>query len=54
MLGDQAEKKNLFAEGFDVADRLENELRTFVEALSPSPGDLMASEFMKRKMVPRR
>jgi arylsulfatase A-like enzyme len=54
VLGDQAEKKNLFAEGFDVADRLETELRTFVEALSPSPGDLMASEFMKRKIVPRR
>lgn len=54
VLGDQAEKKNLFADELDVADRLENELRTFVEALSPSPGDLMASEFMKRKIVPRK
>jgi len=47
---DQAEKQDLAEEQKDVASSLEKNLREFVEGLEPSPGDLMAKDFMKRQM----
>jgi len=52
-LENQPEKENLIEEEPEIAKRLEEKMRSFIEGLSPSPGDLMAKDFMKR-MMPQR
>ena len=52
-LGDQAEKENLMDQEPDIAKLLEEKMRSFIEGLTPSPGDLMAKDFMKRMMAQR-
>jgi len=52
-LGDQPEKENLIEEEPEIAKSLEEKMRSFIEGLSPSPGDLMAKDFMKRG-IPQR
>jgi len=47
---DQAERRNIAEEEKTVAGSMERELREFIGGLSPSPGDLMAKDFMKRQM----
>jgi arylsulfatase A-like enzyme len=49
---DQSEKENLIETEPTIAEDLEVELRTFVEGLTPSLGDLTAQNYMKRKMGP--
>jgi len=50
---DQPEKEDLAEKEKDIADSMEKELRKFIESLSPSPGDLMSKDFMKRQMTLR-
>ena len=53
LLKDQPEKSNVVEDEPEIADSLEKEMREFIEGLSPSPGDLMAKNFMKRQMMLR-
>ena len=46
----QPERKTLTEEEKEIAESMEKKLREFVESLQPSPGDLMAKDFMKRQM----
>ncbi|MBS7633313.1 sulfatase-like hydrolase/transferase, partial [Candidatus Bathyarchaeota archaeon] len=50
---DQAEMENLIQEQKEVADSMEKDLREFIESLSPSAGDIMSQDFMKRQMTLR-
>jgi len=50
-LGDQSERENLFQDEPDVTEDLGNRLVGFIRCLSPSPGDLMAKDFMKKRML---
>ncbi len=45
---DLAEREDLIEEEREVAEQLEEKMRRFIEGLKPSPGDLMAKEFMRR------
>ncbi|RJS86368.1 hypothetical protein CW704_05660, partial [Candidatus Bathyarchaeota archaeon] len=46
----QPERTVLTEEEKETAEAMEKKLREFIESLSPSPGDLMAKDFMKRQM----
>ena len=50
---DQPERNNLIDEEPEIANSLEKKIREFIKGLSPSPGDLMAKDFMKRQMTLR-
>lgn len=50
---DQPETSNLIEKEPEIADSLEKKMRQFIEGLSPSPGDLMAKDYMKRQMTLR-
>ena len=45
----QSERTVLTEEETEIADGMEKKLREFIESLKPSPGDLMAKEFMTRQ-----
>ena len=45
----QAEKENLIEDEPEKSDQLKNEMKKFLEELSPSPGDLMTKELMERR-----
>ncbi|KYH40256.1 MAG: hypothetical protein AYL33_006310 [Candidatus Bathyarchaeota archaeon B63] len=45
----QPERRNLAAEEREKAEQMEKMMREFIESLQPSPGDLMAKDFMKRQ-----
>ncbi|MCW4019743.1 MAG: sulfatase-like hydrolase/transferase, partial [Candidatus Bathyarchaeota archaeon] len=50
---DQPETENLVEEEPEIAASLEKQMRMFIEGLTPSPGDLMAKDYMKRQMTLR-
>jgi arylsulfatase A-like enzyme len=50
---DQAEIHNVICEYHDTARLLDRKIHVFFENLSPSPGDLMAKDYMKRKIMMR-
>jgi len=52
-LGDQPEKENLIEEELEIAKSLEEKMQNFIKNLTPSPGDLMAKDFLKRGMLRR-
>ena len=52
-LGDQPEKENLIEEEPEIAKSLEEKMQNFIKNLTPSPGDLMAKDFLKRGMLRR-
>jgi len=47
---EQPEVENLAEKEKELTPSMEKRLREFVEGLEPSPGDLMAKDFMKRQM----
>jgi len=47
---EQPEVENVAEKEKELAASMEKRLREFVEGLEPSPGDLMAKDFMKRQM----
>lgn len=50
----QPERTDLSDEEKEKAEEMEKKMREFIESLSPSPGDLMAKDFMKRQMTLQR
>jgi len=50
---DQAERENLIDKEQETAKLLEKEMNEFLGGLSPSPGDLMSKDYMKRQMALR-
>jgi len=49
---DQAERENLIDKEPEMAKSLAQQLKKFIEGLSPSPGDLMAKAYMQRMGAP--
>ena len=49
----QAEKENLIEDEPEMSDHLKNEMKIFLEELSPSPGDLMTKDLMERRTTTR-